>query len=156
MSRYQWCWVCIQTDRNSGRSQLCCCSCDHTHHSDPYTHQHLKETQWYQGTKFCNSSTLDSKNFRFHFPFDLKSVCIGPVQVQIDKQINQNEERIKRNKMKLVHIDKGRLIIWTICFQTSFDNYKMCNQTHKVIIHKCYVRLCNWSTHLNNVMASSI
>ena len=116
---YQWCWVCIRTDRNSGRNLLCCCSCDHTHHSDPYTHQHLKETQWYQGIKFCNSSTLDSTNFRFHFPFDLKSVCIGPVQVQIDKQINQNEERIKRNKMKLVHIDKGRLIMWTMCFLIS-------------------------------------
>ena len=44
MMRCQWCSVYIQTDRNSGRNLLCCCSCDHTHHSDPYTRQCLHKT----------------------------------------------------------------------------------------------------------------
>ena len=52
----QWCSVYIQTDRNSGRSQLCCCSCDHTHQSDPYTHQHLHKTHTLQSKQ--NASVI--------------------------------------------------------------------------------------------------
>ena len=54
--RCQWCSVYIQTDRNSGRNLLCCCSCDHTHHSDPYTRQCLHKTHTLQSKQ--NASVI--------------------------------------------------------------------------------------------------